>query len=528
MRKLVSLLLTMAMALGMMALPGAAESADQEVVELDFFLNDTGLNGTDFEDEIAQCITKATGVKLNITKAKTTDSEQLNLLMASNDLPDLVCVQTGTPIRYALRDSGMVQDFAPLIDENCPEFWEQMGETYWDYWRAPDGKNYFYANCTFTEKTLTKYLGYGPWNATSLVRNDIYEALGRPAMDTPEAMIEVLLQVKEQYPDMVPFYTGNMTDFNMVSGCGGLGFWQRAFGVERYYEDESGNVVAAFKNPEYLTFLKWLNEMYQKGIITRESFTYTEDQLNAIRDGGQAFNYVNNATDLGRVPAGAPDTYYEAVPPFKTMKMTQQDNMSWLSTFISSNCKDPAAAIKFLQYISSEEGDRLTQWGIEGRDWEWGEDGNPRVTQEASQKRQADYDGYVKETGYRTYQYGINFADHELEYYTFTSDPVYKAAWDMYKDYCFAKLNFMTINPEGGSMEEIILQQIEDYFKQTFPQVVMCDTWEECETKFNEMVSAIEGMGLSQVEAVWTENSNRTKEIFGEENCVFYGMGMDK
>ena len=42
------------------------------------------------------------------------------------------------------------------------------------------------------------------------------------------------------------------------------------------------------------------------------------------------------------------------------------------------------------------------------------------------------------------------------------------------------------------------------------------------------MVSAIEGMGLSQVEAVWTENSNRTKEIFGEENCVFYGMGMDK
>lgn len=77
-------------------------------------------------------------------------------------------------------------------------------------------------------------------------------------------------------------------------------------------------------------------------------------------------------------------------------------------------------------------------------------------------------------------------------------------------------------------MEEIILQQIEDYFKQTFPQVVMCDTWEECEAKFNEMVAAIEGMGLSQVEAVWTENSNRTKEIFGEENCVSYGMGMDK
>ena len=118
MRKLVSLLLTMAMALGMMALPGAAESADQnqEVVELDFFLNITYLNATDFEDEIAQGITNATGVKLNMTRAKTGDSEQLNLMMASNDLPDLVCVETASPIRYALRDSGMVQDFAPLID----------------------------------------------------------------------------------------------------------------------------------------------------------------------------------------------------------------------------------------------------------------------------------------------------------------------------------------------------------------------------------------------------------------------------
>jgi len=364
MRKL-SLILALALTLTMCAFGPIAQAADEPVV-LTWYYDLTYQETNWGEDEISREFTDRTGIALDMSKAQSGDSQQLNLMMAAGDLTDLVCVHTDSTTRTMMRDSGMFMEFKPLIDKNCPEYWDRMGENYWKYWSSPiDGKNYFHANCTFTELTSPKYLGFGPWNATTLVRNDIYDEIGRPDMTSPQAFIDVLVQVKDAYPDIMPFFTGNNSEFALLSGYTQFGFYQRALGIERFYEDETGHLKAPIQDPKYVDFVKWLNKLYQAGIITRESFTYTEDQRNSIRDGGNVFAYNDNSSDVGRVPAGASDTFFEAVPPWPTMKMTQQTGMSWMSMFISNTCKDPDAAIQFINYSSSADGDILLQWGIE-------------------------------------------------------------------------------------------------------------------------------------------------------------------
>jgi len=70
---------------------------------------------------------------------------------------------------------------------------------------------------------------------------------------------------------------------------------------------------------------------------------------------------------------------------------------------ISSSCKDPVRAIKFLDYICSDEGAVLYRWGIEGENYELDENGIRYRPQEEIDKSKSDPD-YSKKTGIGNYQ----------------------------------------------------------------------------------------------------------------------------
>lgn len=59
---------------------------------------------------------------------------------------------------------------------------------------------------------------------------------------------------------------------------------------------------------------------------------------------------------------------------------------------ISADCEDPVAAIKFIDYICSDEGQVLTRWGIEGVNYEIDEEGHRYRTQEEIDYSNTDKD----------------------------------------------------------------------------------------------------------------------------------------
>jgi putative aldouronate transport system substrate-binding protein len=170
----------------------AAGGSAGGIVELSLFLNYSWItdnSGYGFgtpDSRIMKEITEKTGVGLNVTAAKTGDNEQVNILIVSNDLPDLVSVDYLSPVYGTLSESDLVADLMPLIKQYAPEFIDTMGQEYWNFYKFDSGINNFWASCAFSPKSGEKYAAFGGWHPILAGRNDIWEAFGKPDISTPE------------------------------------------------------------------------------------------------------------------------------------------------------------------------------------------------------------------------------------------------------------------------------------------------------------------------------------------------------
>ena len=114
MKKLTTLLLAALMLLTSLAAIGYAE---QDVVELDVFINESWWPVDTFTGIIPEAITEATGVKLNVTVCA--DDNQLGLMIASNDLPDLIFTQREL---NRLSNEDMCYSYDELLEAYAPDY----------------------------------------------------------------------------------------------------------------------------------------------------------------------------------------------------------------------------------------------------------------------------------------------------------------------------------------------------------------------------------------------------------------------
>jgi putative aldouronate transport system substrate-binding protein len=345
----------------------AAGSTTEDIVELSMFQDISWLSDAYTVWETGRVtgeIMKKTGVKLNITRAKTDDHEQIQLLIASDDLPDLTVVDYNGTIFGTLSESDMVLDVLDLVQKHAPEMYDTMGKEYWDFYKSESGVNNFYANWAFTPTMGDRYAAFLQNYPVLIARSDIWEEFGKPDISTPEKLRAHLLEVQKKYPDVKPLLTGANEGLGLTSSVyGPLAFLRTSFGIEKYYEAADGTIKANYNHPEFEHYLLWLNDLYRDGMITREEFSGNDEQIRAKREQGNVYMYIAEAHNIKYPPAGNPDAKYEAVPPFSTFSGTQQIELSWLTTFISKKSKHPDAAIKLLSYMNSLEGDRLAFWG---------------------------------------------------------------------------------------------------------------------------------------------------------------------
>ena len=89
---------------------------------------------------------------------------------------------------------------------------------------------------------------------------------------------------------------------------------------------------------------------------------------------------------------------------------------------ITVDAKDPVRAIKFLDWLSSEEGQILRNWGIEGEHYVV-EDGVRKIPTDIQDRKNNDNSNFTKETGIGLYNifgahYGDGVKDSTDNYYT--------------------------------------------------------------------------------------------------------------
>ena len=226
--------------------------ADQkDVVELDLWVDWNWVGFDSYEGGICQeWMIDQTNIKINMIKA--TDSEQLGLMIASGDLPDLVVCSSGTKVR-ALSDSSLCYPLQELIDQYIPEWEISDVEKQMNAYYSTDGNYYMLKNEYNTAEDIAQAsnmaLNFGQFH----MRNDIYKALGSPKLENEEDFFALLALVKEKYPEMQPMIFSPRE----ASAIGSLVGYDAGRPT-----DGEGNLVMSISDPTYKEMLRVVNRLY--------------------------------------------------------------------------------------------------------------------------------------------------------------------------------------------------------------------------------------------------------------------------
>lgn len=324
------------------------------------FINHTWYPVSSFTGIIPEEITRQTGVRLDVTVAK--DQRQLNMMLASGNLPDLVFTSTQLD---ALSDPAVCLDYDTLIERAALDWVidEDLRSNAQIYSR--DGKLYTVINYyTRTQDWVNTHAV--PMSPSLMVRQDILNEIGNPPLRTVDDLMNVYLRVRREYPDMIPLMFEATHRFNAFRTY-------FALGLTEFTRQEDGRYLYFARDPKYREMMAWLNRLYREGCIHPENFAVTSRQESVPYKQGRAFSYsacTQNANVSLENALKALDPAYHSVElaPLEGANYTVS-TLGWSGTFIPLSNRNPQAAIKFIQWMFTPEAQRLTQWGREGIDY---------------------------------------------------------------------------------------------------------------------------------------------------------------
>jgi putative aldouronate transport system substrate-binding protein len=374
----------------------AEELTDKSVYELPFTDGatlviggrDTWYSETSYADnlEVWSEVEKRTGIKLEweVYPGNQWVDTYRTRLASGQDLPDIMQIpkDLNDAMGYAKDElfvplSGLINDYAP----NMVSFLEKYPSIKQGF-TAPDGEIYFFTG--YREKYAN-----GPM---FILRKDWLDKVNMDFPETADDWYKVLKAFKNT--DMNG--NGKLDAIPMGQGVEYMG---SAFGIyspvtDRYFY-EDGKAVYFAAQPGYKDYLEYVKKLYDEGLIypsyplTSEDKTKVKELRNQDKVGvvnawpGDADNSDNTMKALGIENVDNICVLPPVGPDGKRRFLVPGINSSEVFG-ITKDCEDQELAIKFIDYIwANPEGVRLTQCGLEGRDYTINDDGVLEFTDQA-------------------------------------------------------------------------------------------------------------------------------------------------
>jgi len=352
------------------------------------------------EDAISREITKRTGVTMDVTKS--TGYEQLSSLIEQETLPDLIYSEE------------LGREKILCNDDICYSYTELM-ELYpeVEFYVSEDElkENTFFNGKAYTIKSGRLPVDYeGAWLAGKEeeylhYRKDILDELELKEPTNMDELEVVLRKVKAAYPKMVP----------LIWEEGFEGFFANQMGVGSWWDygfkdQEAGEVALWLEMDGIKEVYRKINSFAKKGFISAAATTYDREQIYELAGSGEVFACITSVDGAFNMQKEAQDQGEKAVEwklmttPFAGYRNVRSSSEG-AGLYITRNCKDPEAAFRFVAWMRSEEGRRLSSWGIEGTDWNFDENGQSIRTEEWNKRMGENYN-------YQDYGVGVwNFGD---------------------------------------------------------------------------------------------------------------------
>ena len=560
-RKVVSLMLVSAMVAGMLAGCGsdsgsskggsstetgsAAEASssgetaddadDKSPITFEYF-NADGKNGN-WDNPVAKAITEATGVTLDVSYPVASQGdakEDIALMIANDEYPDMIYAKGSATDLY---QAGALIDMTDLIEKYGPNIKKMYGaEMEKLKWSQDDPGIYQLSYAGVNQKTLTTG-GSCQIQWAALKENDYKYP---KTLDEYEKMIKSYLAAHpktEDGQDMIGI-TMSASDWHWMITLGNpAGLIADASPDNgQWIIDDEYNVHYKHVTDEEKEYFKWLCRMYNEGILDPNFATQTDDDYIAKVASGRVVAITDaewhySQCEATLVADGKVDQTYVGLPvtlredQVEKALLYQGTTVGW-GIGITKSCEDPVRAIKFLDYLCSDEGQILYHWGIEGENYFLDDDGQPYRTDEEVAKAQSDPD-YAKNTGIDNYTgfpiYGTgSYSEDGFPYTPTTKESVIANYNTAEKEGCeamgFEMLTDMFAQPEEFDLlpysalwayqqpqelaeKQTILDEI------AWPGLVKCvtGTEDEFDANWESMVQELTDNGLADAEEAMTE-----------------------
>ena len=560
-RKVVSLMLVSAMVAGMLAGCGsdsgsskggsstetgsAAEASssgetaddadDKSPITFEYF-NADGKNGN-WDNPVAKAITEATGVTLDVSYPVASQGdakEDVALMIANDEYPDMIYAKGSATDLY---QAGALIDMTDLIEKYGPNIKKMYGaEMEKLKWSQDDPGIYQLSYAGVNQKTLTTG-GSCQIQWAALKENDYKYP---KTLDEYEKMIKSYLEAHPKTEDGLDMIgiTMSASDWHWMITLGNpAGLIADASPDNgQWIIDDEYNVHYKHVTDEEKEYFKWLCRMYNEGILDPNFATQTDDDYIAKVASGRVVAITDaewhySQCEATLVADGKVDQTYVGLPvtlredQVEKALLYQGTTVGW-GIGITKSCEDPVRAIKFLDYLCSDEGQILYHWGIEGENYFLDDNGQPYRTDEEVAKAQSDPD-YAKNTGIDNYTgfpiYGTgSYSEDGFPYTPTTKESVIANYNTAEKEGCeamgFEMLTDMFAQPEEFDLlpysalwayqqpqelaeKQTILDEI------AWPGLVKCvtGTEDEFDGNWKSMVQELTDNGLADAEEAMTE-----------------------
>lgn len=370
-------------------------------------------------DHVTQYITERTGVSIDISYPDDGSGDKLTLMLASGDpLPDIISYVHGTSIQYQqMRKGDYIYAIDELIDEYCPTLWDLLYPEEREFSYEEDGHIYYLTRGVCSNAIVGS--DYAVQNGHIIVRYDVLQDMGLELADinSVEKMYEVLdyyYANADQYPEIkYPVY---LHSASLTAGIYlGLTANYSGFGNGMVYDPDENAVRFWFDSENGKESIRFFNGLYKEGHLSKVS--YIEDMGSILQAGECLFAFKSNAWDIASYQSmleeNVPGASYGTCAPFTLnggewalSRSAYLPSSAYGNCVITKDCSDPERAIKFLQFLRSEEGGIAVYMGIHGVDWEYAEtdDGIPYCSPVGEMEGHAGDYGYMQTLG--IYRYG--------------------------------------------------------------------------------------------------------------------------
>lgn len=336
---------------------------------------------------VLDTLQEITNIHFDITAANgAAEQDNFNLMIAAGDYCDILSSMSfyNAGLEGAV-DEGIIQDLADILPKKCPTYWSYLSANSNTLMQAYTDSGYMPTICVVTPEVGQEVVG-------PVLRQDWLDEF---QMEMPKSLDDLYAYLEKSYDEKGAIFEVGSTTGLVGDIAYGLNLNFGDIGSPGGFVVRDGKLEFSMVQDGFKDYLKFMNRLYENKLISQDFFSDTSEDLSskARLDFGLGTNSLvavaaNNTSDI--VMNVTEGSFEMAVMPYvsadgktechvgpTSATDTMKDNDPWA---FSTECEDIEPLLEMVEFLFSEEGFLLTNYGVEGETYTLDENGDPQYT----------------------------------------------------------------------------------------------------------------------------------------------------